>query len=70
MVAAQDRPSDFSTRRRFPFRLEAMWLKSDDCARVVQHEWNSSKDVLQNLNDCKLGLMNWSKASFGNFKKE
>ncbi|XP_071933169.1 uncharacterized protein [Coffea arabica] len=36
MVAAKDRPSDFSTRRRRPFRFEVMWLKSDDCARVIQ----------------------------------
>ncbi|XP_071933219.1 uncharacterized protein [Coffea arabica] len=38
--------------------------------RPIMRKWNSSKDISQNLNDHKLGLMHWSKASFGNVKME
>ncbi|KAK6134533.1 hypothetical protein DH2020_031703 [Rehmannia glutinosa] len=58
--------SKFSPGRRSkPFRFEAMWIRSKECEKVISEHWNSSWDNIgDKLNNCKIGLLNWSKNTF------
>nr|XP_027118368.1 uncharacterized protein LOC113735569 [Coffea arabica] len=63
------------SRRDKCFMFEAMWIKSEDCERIIQDSWeySSTEDACANLvmktNSCRLGLLQWSKQSFGNHTK-
>ncbi|KAK4415215.1 hypothetical protein Salat_2628700 [Sesamum alatum] len=58
-------PSDYS-----PF-----WIKYAESAKIVAKEWSAAgngtkaKCVQENLNNCRVGLLNWSKDRFGNIWK-
>lgn len=52
------------------FRFEQVWLRSDDCQQVIRDSWDSEMDFLANMENCTVGLMNWSKASYPNIRKE
>lgn len=46
-----------------------MWLKADDCAALVRDNWDPDLDLLANVDNCRVGLMNWEQGSFGSVKK-
>ncbi|KAL3813976.1 hypothetical protein ACJIZ3_015244 [Penstemon smallii] len=56
-------------RRNRGFKFEAMWIKSEDCARVIEESWKSASqgedNQWGNLETCKMGLIEWSKTSYG-----
>ncbi|KAG8372540.1 hypothetical protein BUALT_Bualt12G0076700 [Buddleja alternifolia] len=62
-------------RGRRPFRFEAWWIHSDECGKVINEAWNSSSasdpktKVYENLEECLVGLLNWSKLRFGDVPK-
>ncbi|XP_012847426.1 PREDICTED: uncharacterized protein LOC105967373 [Erythranthe guttata] len=53
------------------FKFEAMWLKSEECEQIIRENWHAnvsqqtSLDQWSNLEHCKLGLLRWSRVSFG-----
>lgn len=57
------------------FKLEAMWVKSDECEEVIRQQWdldadgNAAHRVWEKVQACRVGLINWSKSAFGNSKK-
>ncbi|KAL0313943.1 UNVERIFIED_CONTAM: hypothetical protein Sangu_2238700 [Sesamum angustifolium] len=59
-----------------PKRFEALWIKSKDCETVISNLWNNSpgdfdltNDFASRLENCKLGLLNWSRSEFGHISK-
>lgn len=52
------------------FRFEAMWLKSEDCGRIVSENWEADRDSLSNLESCRVGLVNWDKVVFGSVRRK
>ncbi|KAL3833965.1 hypothetical protein ACJIZ3_008701 [Penstemon smallii] len=62
--------------RRNNFRFEAMWFTSEECERVIKDSWTGNinlangNSVWDKLDNCRLGLLNWSKSSFGNVNKQ
>ncbi|KAL3826043.1 hypothetical protein ACJIZ3_022072 [Penstemon smallii] len=61
-------------RRNRGFKFEAMWLKSEDCARVIKENWQPTNsggvDTWDNLDSCRIGLMTWSEDSCSKVKKK
>ncbi|KAL3846296.1 hypothetical protein ACJIZ3_003699 [Penstemon smallii] len=54
------------------FRFEAMWLKSEDCAKIIGDSWNSlhgSNTTWDKLQNCSRELEIWSRCSFGSIRK-
>ncbi|KAL0293166.1 UNVERIFIED_CONTAM: hypothetical protein Sangu_3243300 [Sesamum angustifolium] len=53
-------------------KLEAMWVKSDECEEVIRQQWdldadgNAAHRVWEKVKACRVGLINWSKSAFGN----
>ncbi|KAL0360990.1 UNVERIFIED_CONTAM: putative mitochondrial protein [Sesamum radiatum] len=63
-----------SHRKQKVWRFEAMWLRSDDCEKVVSEAWSrnvrsDSSALLGNSESCRMGFISWSMKSFGNVKK-
>ncbi|KAK4428437.1 hypothetical protein Salat_1143300 [Sesamum alatum] len=59
-----------------PQWFEAFWIKYEDCAKIVADSWSSAgrgtnaERVQDNLDNCIIGLLNWSKGKFGNLWKK
>ncbi|KAK6163122.1 hypothetical protein DH2020_002963 [Rehmannia glutinosa] len=65
-------PPDFNPiKKSKPFRFEAMWVRSKDCEKIIRANWNTDFDIISNkLDQCKIGLLNWSKTTFGCLDKQ
>ena len=59
-------------KRHRRFMFEAMWIKADDCENVIQQSWKSASadnacvNLLKKTDECRMGLLQWSKSKFGN----
>lgn len=56
------------TRKRF--RFEAMWVRAEDCQKIITEHWDTTDDLLRNLHNCRIGLANWDKDVFGSVQKK
>ncbi|XP_012827280.1 PREDICTED: uncharacterized protein LOC105948608 [Erythranthe guttata] len=58
-----------TTRRRRPFRFEALWIIREDCEAIIQQQWtgnselNPVEEVLTKTKECRLALLRWSKTT-------
>ncbi|XP_071939093.1 uncharacterized protein [Coffea arabica] len=49
-----------------------MWIKADDCENVIRQSWESTSadnacvNLLKKTDECRMGLLQWSKSKFGN----
>ncbi|KAL3825323.1 hypothetical protein ACJIZ3_021352 [Penstemon smallii] len=61
------------SRRNRGFKFEAMWMKSEECAKIIEQHWLPDllreDDLMGTLESCKVGLMTWNKQSFGGVTK-
>lgn len=63
-------------RKKKCFRFEEMWLREEDCGRVVKQSWDGVADADMFISVCKKiaftrsSLMEWSMIHFGALKKE
>ncbi|KAL0429540.1 UNVERIFIED_CONTAM: hypothetical protein Sradi_0580000 [Sesamum radiatum] len=63
------------TKSSRPIRFEAKWIKSTKCEEVLSKYWHGSSDfdpngdLMRKIEDCKVGLMRWSRKEFGNTQK-
>lgn len=54
------------------FMFEAMWIKADDCENIIRQSWESTSadnacvNLLNKTDECRMGLLQWSKSKFGN----
>ncbi|GMY37467.1 hypothetical protein FCV25MIE_32710, partial [Fagus crenata] len=61
---------------RKPFRFEEIWTSDSGCESIIQTEWDKRCDgmamfqVWNKLKNCKKGLGNWSRQSFGNVTRQ
>ena len=52
--------------------FEAMWIKAEDCENVIRQSWESASadnaciNLLKKTEECRIGLLQWSKSKFGN----
>ncbi|KAK6124569.1 hypothetical protein DH2020_041687 [Rehmannia glutinosa] len=56
--------------RRRVFRFEAFWVKTKECEEIIKQHWNDSLSPLPaKIENCSIGLLNWSKHQYGDFDK-
>jgi ribonuclease HI len=61
---------------RKPFRFEEIWTSDSGCESTIQTAWDKRCDgtamfqVWSKLKNCKKGLGNWSRQSFGNVTRQ
>lgn len=61
-------------RRCKIFRFESMWIKSEDCERMIRNYWREKKvgrleEAIKVLENCSKALKSWSSQFFPNNKK-
>lgn len=54
--------------RNRSFKFESMWIRHTDCAKLIVEIWDPESDVLSSLDNCRIGLINWSRRSIGSVK--
>lgn len=63
-------------RKNKRFRFEEMWLREDDCKKVIETGWAHSTGgdplslICNKITNTREFLMDWSWSRFGNLKKE
>lgn len=60
----------FRHRPNKKFYFEAMWLKSLDCANLIQDSWTGDLGLQANTVNYKMGLIKWDKNIFANVKQQ
>ncbi|KAL0370676.1 UNVERIFIED_CONTAM: putative mitochondrial protein [Sesamum angustifolium] len=62
-------------RTNKPLKFKAMWIKSEDCEKVISRLWHNTSlgdpndTFMQKLDTCRMGLISWSKVEFGEMTK-
>ena len=56
-----------------PFRFENMWVKEEECQRVISENWNGSairsfKELVDSVKRCGHHLAKWNRENFGNWE--
>ncbi|KAL0448870.1 UNVERIFIED_CONTAM: putative mitochondrial protein [Sesamum latifolium] len=68
--------SDFVKNRSKAWRFEAMWLRADECEKVISDCWKDASTstildcVTSGFDECRIGLARWSKRSFGHLNRK
>lgn len=53
-------PFPTDNNRSKPYRFEAMWVKSKECEKIIERNWDYSLDSIQSkLESCAVGLLLW-----------
>lgn len=47
-----------------------MCLKATDCEAMVSDCWNFELNLIGNLDNCRIGLINWDRHNFGSVSKK
>ncbi|KAL0288473.1 UNVERIFIED_CONTAM: hypothetical protein Scaly_2729500 [Sesamum calycinum] len=62
-------------RTNKPLKFKAMWIKSEDCEKVISRLWHNTSlgdpndTFMRKLDTCRMGLISWSKVEFGEMTK-
>ncbi|KAK4422914.1 hypothetical protein Salat_1874000 [Sesamum alatum] len=61
-------------QRHKPIRFEALWLRSDQCEKMVKRAWGlgflrGNENLMDRFYSCRISLMTWGKNTFGNINK-
>ncbi|KAL0405585.1 UNVERIFIED_CONTAM: hypothetical protein Slati_3872400 [Sesamum latifolium] len=57
-------------------RFEAYWVKADECEKIISESWRNHEGLLNheaawtNMENCKVGLFQWSDKRYGNLEKK
>ena len=77
ILLALDPNEESQKWKRKPFRFEAMWVTDPDGGNTISRAWSHQCEygtpmftVASKLKRCKKHLKKWSKAHFGNVKKQ
>ncbi|KAK6151601.1 hypothetical protein DH2020_014236 [Rehmannia glutinosa] len=55
-------PLSLQKRRRSIFRFEALWIKSEECEKIIKDSWSTpANNLLDKIEDYSIGLLNWGK---------
>ncbi|KAL0415809.1 UNVERIFIED_CONTAM: hypothetical protein Slati_3412800 [Sesamum latifolium] len=77
-IFLNSRQKNQATQRKMckPRRFESLWVKYTNCERIIERSWNEAlsdrvgEQTCDNIEKCRIGLLSWSKAKFGNLRKE
>ncbi|KAK6121173.1 hypothetical protein DH2020_045094 [Rehmannia glutinosa] len=51
-------------------KSKAFWVKTKECEEIIKQHWNDSLSPLPaKIENCSIGLLNWSKHQYGDFDK-
>ncbi|KAK6162838.1 hypothetical protein DH2020_002679 [Rehmannia glutinosa] len=65
------RPTMDNRNRRCLFRFEAHWIRSKDCKQIIKNHWEHNPITFPSkIQDCVVGLMNWSRSSNKDLNKQ
>ncbi|KAK4434576.1 hypothetical protein Salat_0620400 [Sesamum alatum] len=69
-------PICHNTNLQRPQWFEEMWFRSAECEQIISKYWNSFSygndrgDLGTTIEECRMGLLEWSKKTFGNIEKK
>ncbi|KAL7132113.1 hypothetical protein ABFS83_12G049400 [Erythranthe nasuta] len=67
LLQLQPRIHNNYSRKKRPFRFEAMWIRRDECEDIIKQKWSGKaamdpiEDVIYKRHGCAVALMSWSK---------